>query len=52
MLKKINLGNKNDPINLEEVVVPSKHLSNFWRSLDLLLINCEIELYLRWTKIV
>ena len=27
-----------------EVVVPLKCLSNFWRSYDLLLINCEIEL--------
>ena len=25
-----------------EVVVPLKYLSNFWRSLDLSLINCEI----------
>ena len=27
-----------------EVVVSLKYLSNFWRSFDLLLINCEIEL--------
>ena len=27
-----------------EVVVPSKYLSNFWRSLDLPLIYCKIEL--------
>ena len=27
-----------------EFVVPLKHLSNFWRSLDFPLINCEIEL--------
>ena len=33
-----------------EVVVPSKYLSNFWRSLDLFLINCEIELRLSWSK--
>ena len=26
------------------VLVPLKYLSNFWRSLDLPLINCEIEL--------
>ena len=31
-----------------EVVVPLKYLSNFWRSLDLPLINCEIELDLSW----
>ena len=33
-----------------EVVVPLKYLSNFWRSLDLPLINFEIELTLRWIK--
>ena len=33
-----------------EVVVPLKCLSKFWRSLDLLLINSEIELELRWTR--
>ena len=30
----------------EEVVVPLKYLNNLWRSLDLLLINCERELEL------
>ena len=33
-----------------EVTIPLKYLSNFWRSLDLPLINCEIELDLSWTK--
>ena len=33
-----------------EVTVPLKYLSNFWRSLDLPLINCEIELDLSLTK--
>ena len=33
-----------------EVVVPLKYFSNFWRSLDLPLINCEIELDLKWRK--
>ena len=33
-----------------EVVVLLKYLSNFWRSLDLPLINCEIELHLRWAR--
>ena len=27
-----------------EVVAPFKYLSNFWRSLDLTLVKCEIEL--------
>ena len=29
-----------------KVVVPLKHLSNFWRHLDIPLINCEVELIL------
>ena len=33
-----------------EVVIPLKHLNNFWRSLDILLINCEVELILTWIK--
>ena len=30
--------------------VPLKHLSNFWRYLDLPLIKAEIELDLSWSK--
>ena len=37
------------PLNTE-VVVRLKHLSNFWRSLHLPLINYEIELDLKWSK--
>ena len=33
-----------------EVVVPIHYLSNFWRSLDLPLINCEIQLDFSWSK--
>ena len=33
-----------------EVVVPLKYLSNFWRSRDLTLINCGIEIDLSWPK--
>ena len=33
-----------------EVVVPLKHLSNFWKTLDIPLINCEINLILTWSK--
>ena len=33
-----------------EVVVPLKYLSRFWRSLDLLLINCERELDLSYSE--
>ena len=33
-----------------EVFVQLKYLSNFWRSLDLSLIKCEIDLDLSWSK--
>ena len=33
-----------------KVVVPLKHLSNFWRHLDIPLSNCEVELILTWFK--
>ena len=29
---------------------PLKHLSNFWRTLDMPLINCEVNLILTWSK--
>ena len=36
--------------NKMEVVFLLKHLSNFWRTLNIPLINCEIELILTWSK--
>ena len=36
--------------NETEVVIPLKHLSNFWRTLDIPLINCEVEIILTWKK--
>ena len=32
-----------------EIAVPLKHLSNFWKVLDIPLINCEITLALSWS---
>ena len=36
--------------NETEVVIPLKYLSNFWRTLNIPLINCEVELILTWSK--
>ena len=36
--------------NETEIVVPLNHLSNFWTTLNIPLINCEIELILTWSK--
>ena len=33
-----------------EVMVPLKYLSNFWRTLEMPLINCEVEIILTWSK--
>ena len=33
-----------------KIVIPLKHLSNFWRGLNIPLINCEVELILTWFK--
>ena len=32
-----------------EIMVPLKYLSNFWRTLEIPLINCEVELILMWS---
>ena len=41
-------GNKVDK-NETEVVIRLKYLSNFWKSLNIPLINCELELILTWS---
>ena len=40
----------NDSLTNAKVVVPLKHLSNFWRNLKIPLINCEVESILTWSK--
>ena len=32
-----------------EIMVPLKYLSNFWRTLEMPLINCEVNLILTWS---
>ena len=33
-----------------EIMVPLKYLSNFWRTLEMPLINCEVNLILTWSS--
>ena len=33
-----------------EIIVPLKYLSNFWRTLEMPLINCVVNLILTWSK--
>ena len=40
----------NDSLTDAKVVIPLKYLSNFWGSLNIPLINCEVELILTWSK--
>ena len=47
---KITGQTNNDGIINVEIMVPLKYLSNFWRTLEMPLINCEVELILNWSK--
>ena len=49
-LLDINDGNQASKDKIR-FAVPLKQLSNFWRSLKMPLINCEMELILTWSKI-
>ena len=40
-------GNTKDDV---EIIVPSKYLSNFWRTLEMPLINCKVNLILTWSS--
>ena len=44
--KTANNGNTKDV----EIIVPLKYLINFWRTLEMLLINFEVNLILTWSK--
>ena len=40
---------EDDGTKIVEIMVPLKYLSNFWRTLEMPLINCEINLILTWS---
>ena len=40
----------NDGTKNVKIRVPLKYLSNFWRTLEMPLINCEINLILTWSN--
>ena len=44
--KTPNNGNEKDV----EIMVPLKYLSNFWRTLEMPLVNCEVNLILTWSS--
>ena len=50
---KIKITGKTPNDNNEkdvEIMVPLKYLSNFWRTLEMPLINCEVNLILTWSS--
>ena len=40
----------NGALKIATVAVPLKYLSNFWRSLEIALLNCKVELQLKWSS--
>ena len=49
-IKKTWKTHANDNEKNVKIVVPLKYLSNFWRTLETPLINCEISLDLTWCE--
>ena len=45
-----NNNNNNNNVKDVEIMVPLKYLSNFWRTLEMPLINCEVKLILTWSS--
>ena len=44
------VNNTNNYVKNTKIVVPLKYLSNFWRLLEMPLINCKIHLELNWIE--
>ena len=44
------VANTNSSVKEAKIVVPLKYLSNFWRSLEMPLINCKVYLELNWIE--
>ena len=44
------VNNTNSSVKDAKIVVPLKYLSNFWRSLEMPLINCKVHLELNWIE--
>ena len=44
------VGGTNSSVKNAKVVVPLKYLNNFWKSLEMPLINCKIYVELNWIE--
>ena len=49
-IAKITSQTGDDGTKDVEIMVPLKYLSNFWRTLEMPLINCEVNLILTWSS--
>ena len=47
--QKITSSTGDDGTEDVKIMVPLKYLSNFWKALEMPLINCEINLFLTWS---
>ena len=47
--QKITCSTGDDGTKAVQIMVPLKYLSNFWRTLEMPLINCEVSLILTWS---
>ena len=43
-------NNANGILKNATIAMPLKYLSNFWKSVEMPLIHCKVELKLKWTK--
>ena len=48
--EKITGKTSDDDTKNVKIIIPLKCLSNFWRTLEILLTNCEINLDLNWSE--
>ena len=48
--KTANVAGVNSFVKDTKIIVPLKYLSNFWRSLEVSLINCKVHLELDWIE--
>ena len=44
------VANRNSSVKEAKIVVPLEYLSNFWRSIEMTLINCKVYLELNWIE--
>ena len=50
LLKSTVAEGNNEILKDATIAAPLKYLSNFWRLLEVPLINCKVELNLKWTR--